>query len=193
VIGFNAFNAKFVRGAGRVPVTNGAALGCRCADQTQSANAVGPPYRQTFSSEFVDDVERTEFPALDSFSELDNAQIEQIIGTKDQANGGVLQFNVPRRDAVTMNRMKTAPVGPMGVAEAINFQPTGNGKAAITGDGARRHRNATRAASVDLKAKLRRRGLPMSAPGPSRSGDSFHRGPLTRGIADQICSRLFPF
>src|SRR6266436_815763 len=30
--------------------------------------------------------------------------------------------------------MQIAPVGPMGVAIAINFQPTGGGKAAITGD-----------------------------------------------------------
>jgi hypothetical protein len=30
--------------------------------------------------------------------------------------------------------MPITPVGPMGVATAINFQPIGNGKAAITGD-----------------------------------------------------------
>ena len=30
--------------------------------------------------------------------------------------------------------MAMTPVGPMGVAIAINFQPTGGGKAAITGD-----------------------------------------------------------
>jgi hypothetical protein len=30
--------------------------------------------------------------------------------------------------------MQIAPAGAMGVATAINFQPTGNGKAAITGD-----------------------------------------------------------
>jgi hypothetical protein len=30
--------------------------------------------------------------------------------------------------------MQVSPVGPMGVAIAINFQPTGGGKAAITGD-----------------------------------------------------------
>ena len=30
--------------------------------------------------------------------------------------------------------MQVAPAGPMGVATAINFQPTGGGKAAITGD-----------------------------------------------------------
>jgi hypothetical protein len=73
-------------------------------------------------------------PATPPTVDLDSAQIEQIIGAKGQANGGVLQFNVPRRDAVTMDGMKMAPVGPLGVAEAINFQPTGNGKAAITGD-----------------------------------------------------------
>jgi hypothetical protein len=73
-------------------------------------------------------------PATPPTVDLDSAQIEQIIGVKGQANGGVLQFNVPRRDPVTMDGMTMSPVGPMGVAEAINFQPTGNGKAAITGD-----------------------------------------------------------
>src|SRR5213079_1581370 len=42
--------------------------------------------------------------------------------------------NVPRRDAVRENDMVMAPVGPLGVAIAINFQPTGGGKAALTGD-----------------------------------------------------------
>ena len=73
-------------------------------------------------------------PATPPAVDLDSAQIEKIIGAKGQANGGVLQFNVPRRDPVTMDGMPMAPVGPMGVAEAINFQPTGDGKAAITGD-----------------------------------------------------------
>jgi biotin operon repressor len=69
-------------------------------------------------------------PAID----LDTAQLEQIIGAKGQANGGVYQFGVPRRDAVNESGMQMAPPGPMGVATAINFQPTGGGKAAITGD-----------------------------------------------------------
>lgn len=73
-------------------------------------------------------------PATPPAVDLDSAQIEQIIGAKGQANGGVLQFNVPRLDAVKMEGMLMAPAGPMGVAEAINFQPTGGGKAAITGD-----------------------------------------------------------
>jgi hypothetical protein len=66
--------------------------------------------------------------------ELDTAQLDQIIGAKGQANGGVYQFAVPRRDPITEGRMALTPVGPMGVATGIGFQPTGDGKAAITGD-----------------------------------------------------------
>jgi hypothetical protein len=69
-------------------------------------------------------------PAID----LDTEQLDQIIGAKGQANGGVYQLGVPRRDPVTENGVQIAPAGPMGVATAINFQPTGGGKAAITGD-----------------------------------------------------------
>jgi hypothetical protein len=66
--------------------------------------------------------------------DLDTAQLDQIIGVKGQNNGGVYQFAVPRRDPISEGGMQLAPVGPMGVAEAIGFQPTGGGKAAITGD-----------------------------------------------------------
>jgi hypothetical protein len=69
-------------------------------------------------------------PAVD----LDTAQLDQIMGAKGQANGGVYQFNVPRRDAVTMDGMAMTPPAPLGAAIGINFQPTGGGKAAITGD-----------------------------------------------------------
>lgn len=66
--------------------------------------------------------------------ELDTDQLEQVIGAKGQANGGVYQFAVPRRDPIAENGMQVVPPGPTGVATAINFQPTGGGKAAITGD-----------------------------------------------------------
>src|SRR6185312_3831219 len=66
--------------------------------------------------------------------DLDTTQLDQIIGGKGQANGGVYQFGVPRRDAISEDGMQIAPAGPMGVAIGINFQPTGGGKAAITGD-----------------------------------------------------------
>ena len=69
-------------------------------------------------------------PAID----LDTAQLDQIIGVKGTNNGGVYQFGVPRRDPVTEGGMQIAPAGPMGVATGIGFQPTGGGKAAITGD-----------------------------------------------------------
>lgn len=69
-------------------------------------------------------------PAVD----LDTAQLDQIIGVKGKTNGGVYQFNVPRRDPVSEGGMTLTPAGPMGVAIGINFQPTGGGKAAITGD-----------------------------------------------------------
>ena len=69
-------------------------------------------------------------PAID----LDTAQLDQIIGVKGTNNGGVYQFAVPRRDPITEGGMKLEPAGPMGVATAIGFQPTGGGKAAITGD-----------------------------------------------------------
>ena len=69
-------------------------------------------------------------PAID----LNTAQLDEIIGAKGNGVGGVYQFGVPRRDPVNENGMQIAPAGPMGVATAINFQPTGGGKAAITGD-----------------------------------------------------------
>jgi Domain of Unknown Function (DUF1259) len=69
-------------------------------------------------------------PAVD----LDTAQLDQIIGVKGQNNGGIYAFNVPRRDPINEGGMALTPVGPMGVAIGINFQPTGGGKAAITGD-----------------------------------------------------------
>jgi hypothetical protein len=69
-------------------------------------------------------------PAID----LDTGQLDQIIGIKGKNNGGVYGFAVPRREPVNEGGMELAPAGPMGVAQGINFQPTGGGKAAITGD-----------------------------------------------------------
>jgi biotin operon repressor len=66
--------------------------------------------------------------------ELDTAQLDQIIGAKGQANGGVYQFGLPRRDSVTQQGTPLTPPGPLGMATGIGFQPTGGGKAAITGD-----------------------------------------------------------
>jgi hypothetical protein len=47
-------------------------------------------------------------------------------------SGGVLHFNAPRAEKLTEEGMDTPPS--MGAGTAINFQPTGNGRAAIAGD-----------------------------------------------------------
>jgi hypothetical protein len=66
--------------------------------------------------------------------DLDTTQLDQIMEAKGQANGGVYQFNVPRRDPVSMDGMPLTPAAPLGAAIGINFQPAGGGRAAITGD-----------------------------------------------------------
>jgi hypothetical protein len=63
---------------------------------------------------------------------FDEKQVEQILGRAGKVNGGVLQIAVPRAEAITDSGMAVPPS--MGVATALNFQPTGGGKAAITGD-----------------------------------------------------------
>jgi hypothetical protein len=65
---------------------------------------------------------------------FDSAELDRIIGVKGNLVGGVYQFGVARRDHVTESAMSLDPAGPLGLATAVNFQPTGNGKAAITGD-----------------------------------------------------------
>ena len=73
-------------------------------------------------------------PAAQPAAELgfDQKQVEQILGHTGKVNGGVLQFGVSRAEAIKDSGMTVPPS--MGVATALNFQPTGNGKAAITGD-----------------------------------------------------------
>ena len=63
---------------------------------------------------------------------LDTKQLDQLMGQSGKVNGGVYQFSIPRAEAVTDGGMEIPPS--MGLATAINFQPTGGGRAAITGD-----------------------------------------------------------
>jgi hypothetical protein len=64
--------------------------------------------------------------------DLDTAAIEKTLGAKSNNNGGVLAFNIPRAETIKDGGM-TIPVA-AGSGIVINFQPTGEGKAAITGD-----------------------------------------------------------
>lgn len=63
---------------------------------------------------------------------IDTGKLDQILGYRGHAAGGVYQFSIPRADTITDDNMAIPPA--MGTAIGINFQPTGNGKAAITGD-----------------------------------------------------------
>jgi hypothetical protein len=63
--------------------------------------------------------------------DLDTAAIEKTLAYQGTANGGVYQFSVPRAETISEGGMPVPPA--MGTAIAINFEPTGGGKAAITG------------------------------------------------------------
>jgi hypothetical protein len=64
--------------------------------------------------------------------DIDTKQIDQILGRSGKNNGGIYQVAVPRAERITANGMLIP--SSMGLATALNFQPTGGGKAAITGD-----------------------------------------------------------
>jgi Domain of Unknown Function (DUF1259) len=63
---------------------------------------------------------------------IDVAAVEKIMGRKGNVSGGVLHFSAPRAEKLTEEGMDTPPS--MGAGTVINFQPTGNGRAAIAGD-----------------------------------------------------------
>ena len=71
-------------------------------------------------------------PAAPSAIDLDTAAIDTALDAKGTINGGVYQFNIPRAEVISEAGMTVPPS--LGTAIAINFQPTGGGKAAITGD-----------------------------------------------------------
>jgi hypothetical protein len=64
--------------------------------------------------------------------DIDVAQVNSILGHTGKVNGGILQVSVPRAEKIMDQGMEVPPS--MGTATALNFQPTGNGRAAITGD-----------------------------------------------------------
>ena len=64
--------------------------------------------------------------------ELDTATLDKALGFKGNPNGAVYQFAIPRPETITQGGMSIPPA--MGTAIAINFQGTGAGKAAISGD-----------------------------------------------------------
>jgi hypothetical protein len=63
---------------------------------------------------------------------LDTTTVAKTLGVSGRMNGGVYQVSVARRERICDEGQEIPPA--MGVATAINFQPTLGGKAAITGD-----------------------------------------------------------
>lgn len=64
--------------------------------------------------------------------DIDTARIDQALGRHGNSSGGVYHVNVPRAEMIMDDGIDVPPS--MGTATAINFQPTGAGKAAINGD-----------------------------------------------------------
>ena len=64
--------------------------------------------------------------------DLDTAAIAAALGAHGNVNGGVYQVSIPRREKIKEEKHEIPPS--MGISTAINFQSTGAGKAAITGD-----------------------------------------------------------
>ncbi len=64
--------------------------------------------------------------------EIDTTALAKALGYAGRVNGGVYQVSVPRAEVIRDGDFEVPPS--MGLGTAINFQPTGGGKAAITGD-----------------------------------------------------------
>ena len=72
-------------------------------------------------------------PAATPGPTLDAKAIEQALGRSGRdVGGGVFQVTVPRAETITEMGHPLLPA--MGVTTVLNFQPTADGKAAITGD-----------------------------------------------------------
>lgn len=63
---------------------------------------------------------------------LDTAGLDRALGAKGTANGGVYQFSIRRGDEVMQGGAVVPPS--LGLAIAINVQPTAAGRAVATGD-----------------------------------------------------------
>jgi hypothetical protein len=64
--------------------------------------------------------------------DIDTVAVANALKANGKSNGGVFQVTIPRREKILDEKHEVA--ASMGIATALNFQPTGAGKAAITGD-----------------------------------------------------------
>ena len=71
-------------------------------------------------------------PATPPEIAFDTKQVDAIMGRTGRNNNGVYQFTIPRAEKIMEGGMVVP--NSMNLGTAINFQPTGGSKAAITGD-----------------------------------------------------------
>ena len=89
-------------------------------------------------------VAATALSTLAQAADIDWKKVDAALGKSAAVSGDVHRYGLPRSDLkVTLDGVTIKPAlalggwvafAPMGGANAINFQPTGSGKAAITGD-----------------------------------------------------------
>jgi hypothetical protein len=91
------------------------AQGLRAAlDATSIGPAAAPPAQQ---------------PPVD----IDVAGVQQALGRKGTQDSGLLKYSVPRKDVIVEDGF-VLPASSFNMSTVINFQPVGDGKAAINGD-----------------------------------------------------------
>jgi Domain of Unknown Function (DUF1259) len=71
-------------------------------------------------------------PAQQPPVDLDTAGIDAALGRKGNPDGGLYKFNLARQDTIVDDGHLVPPT--FGVTTTVNFQPLGEGKAAINGD-----------------------------------------------------------
>ena len=71
-------------------------------------------------------------PAAAEKLDLDTEKVDRLFGRKGKAGPGVYQFTIARAEPIRDHGVELP--ASMGIATAINFQPTGNGHAVTTGD-----------------------------------------------------------
>ena len=88
--------------------------------------------------------------------DLDTAVIGRTIGVRGKSSGGVYQIGIPRSQDVKEGKTVIPPA--LGIATMLNFQPTGAGRSAATGD------FALTADEVEpVMGALRRAGIDVTA------------------------------
>ncbi|OBI85891.1 DUF1259 domain-containing protein [Mycobacterium sp. 1245805.9] len=75
----------------------------------------------------------TPTPAQQPPVDIDTAGIEQALGRKGTADGGLFKYSIARKDTIVEDG-HALPAVPLNLTTVINFQPVGGGRAAINGD-----------------------------------------------------------